>query len=127
MDKVETITNAWKLCAPEASFAGLTLQQFIESMAPCLHVRKELTEIDTRRATLMAQRAEVDKSAQTVQERVVAGVRADIAHGSNSPLWAAMGFVRKSARKKGLTRKSKSPAAQAASPQSGNGPVEGKA
>ena len=127
MDKVETITNAWKLNAPEAVFAGMTLQQFIEAMAPYFAVRTDLAEVDTRRATLMARRAEAKTSCQTVIERVVASVRADIAHGSNSPMWAAMGFVRKSARKKGLTRKSKSPTAQAALPQAGSEPVEDKA
>jgi hypothetical protein len=116
MDKVEAITNAWKLNAPDAIFAGMTLEKFTEAMAPSINVRRELTETYTRLATLLARRAEIDKAAALVLDRVIAGVRADPAHGTDSPLWAAMGFVRKSARKKGLTRKTKKKVAPA-SPQ----------
>ena len=38
----------------------------------------------------------------------VMGVAGDPAYGNDSPLYGAMGFVRKSEKKSGLTRKKKS-------------------
>ena len=40
---------------------------------------------------------------------VVNGVVGDPAYGDDSPLYGAMGFVRKSERKSGLTKKKKTP------------------
>jgi len=127
MDKVEAITNAWKLNAPNATFAGMTFQDFIQAIAPFLKVRQDLIELTTRVATLKAQRAAAEKSASVILDRVVAGVRADVEHGPDSPLWAAMGFVRKSARKRRLTRKSKPTAVAATLTQQAVEPREEQA
>jgi len=118
MGKVETITAAWQSLAPEASFAGMTLEQFSQAMAPVLDVRKELSDLSARWISAMSRRTDVYKSASAILDRVVASVRADIAYGPDSHLWSAMGFVRKSARKRRVSRKSGIEAAPAApSPQ----------
>ena len=43
------------------------------------------------------------------RSKVGMGVASDPAYGNNSPLYGAMGFVRKSEKKSGLTRKKKTP------------------
>ncbi len=43
------------------------------------------------------------------RSKVGMGVAGDAAYGNDSPLYGAMGFVRKSERASGLTRKKKDP------------------
>ena len=43
------------------------------------------------------------------RSKVGMGVAGDSAYGNDSPLYGAMGFVRKSEKKSGLTRKKKTP------------------
>ena len=59
-----------------------------------------------------AKRSEIDtiySDANDMSVKVVNGVVGDPAYGDDSPLYGAMGFVRKSERKSGLTKKKKTP------------------
>lgn len=85
----------------------MTLQQFKDAIKPSLVARTELIENTARIAGLKAKRSVADAEARTLADRVVAGTRADLGYGPDSPLWAAMGFVRTSDRSSGLTRKGK--------------------
>ena len=107
LEKVAQITQAWETHFPEATFSGLTLAQFKEGTKPSLDVRAELADNAARSAGLMAKRAVVDAASNALAERIVAGVKTDPAHGPDGVLWAAMGFVRKSERGTGLTRRTK--------------------
>ena len=50
-------------------------------------------------------RAKADVVTNPLNQQVVDSVKGDPAYGEDSDLYAAMGYVRKSARKSGLTRK----------------------
>ena len=49
------------------------------------------------------------KALDQQRSKVGLGVAGDPAYGNDSPLYGAMGFVRKSEKKSGLTRKKKTP------------------
>jgi hypothetical protein len=55
-----------------------------------------------------------DAATAQVNQLVVNAVKGDPAHGEDSDLYQTMGYVRKSARKTGLTRKNSAPALAAA-------------
>jgi hypothetical protein len=74
---------------------------------PSLDVRTELADNAARNVGLKAKRAVVDAASNALIQRVVAGVKSDPAQGEDGVLYAAMGFVRKSERGSGLTRRSK--------------------
>jgi len=104
-EKVERIIQAWEHHAPEASFSGLTLQQFKDATKPSRDVRTNLAESALRTAGLKAERSVVDRNSRVFAERIIGSVRGDAAYGPDSPMWGAMGFVRASERSTGLTRK----------------------
>jgi hypothetical protein len=63
-------------------------------------VRKELLEIARRTKVLRIRFQNVDRAARPDIQRVVHAVRGDPDVGDDSPMYASMGYVRKSKRKK---------------------------
>ena len=106
-EKLERFTNAWSTLAPEKSFGGMTLAQFNAACAPSTEARAELDELQNRTTQAMARRDAADESTSAKMALVVAGVLADPTEGPDSALYEALGYTPKSARKTGLTRKSK--------------------
>lgn len=105
-EKLRQVLNAWKTLAPDKVFAGMTVQQYEAFIAPSFTSRQELEEVDDRRAHLINTRNDADKTSLTKTAAVVAGVEADPNFGPDSSLIEAMGRVRTSERKSGLTKKS---------------------
>jgi hypothetical protein len=105
LNRIAEITQAWESHAPSESFSGLTLEQFKEGIKPSLDVRAAITECATRSLGLKAQRAVDDAASLALIQRMINGVKGDPKHGEDGRLYAAMGFVRKSERSSGLTRR----------------------
>ena len=102
--RIESIVDAWASGAPGESFFGRTLEQFKAEVQPIYALRAEAAELDRRWTLLMAKRKDADIVAVKLGQNVVRSVRADPKHGDNSPLYAAMGFVRQIDRSSGLRR-----------------------
>lgn len=108
-EKMNRMLNAWKNLAPSKKFGGMTLAQFEELINPAKEARTNIEEADNRRRQLIAERDRADEEFLQKAQLVVAGVLADPTEGEDSSLYEAFGYVRKSERRSGLTRKANAP------------------
>lgn len=103
-EKIERMLNAWRTLAPEKSFGGMTLAQFEAAAAPSREARRRIDDLDNQRAQAVADRDRADEIFNAKAQLVVNGVLADPTEGSDSALYEAFGYTRKSDRKSGLHR-----------------------
>jgi hypothetical protein len=108
-DKISTVTTGWKELAPGASFAGMTLEQFMASVQPSLDARTKIEDLLTQLEAARVARDNADIASMEDLLNVVNSVRGNPNYGENSALYASFGYVRKDARNSGLTRKSDQP------------------
>ncbi len=101
---VAAVTDGWSSVRPEKPFFGVTLEQYKEAVKPCYDFRVEIAETQKRLKSLIAQCKDADASALKLTKNIVHAVKADPTEGEDSPLYAAMGYVRASDRSSGLTR-----------------------
>lgn len=109
MKRVLKMVDAWRQGAPSAKFMNVTQAEF---QADYDAVAADLQEIADLEATVKMKKVAVAAKAADLQKksvRVREGVEGDPNYGSDSPLYAAMGFVIDSLRKSGLTRKKDEP------------------
>jgi hypothetical protein len=106
-DKLDRITSAWETLAAGKSFGGLTLTQFKAAVKPSYDTRNELRVLDNQVQAKQIERDTADTESLRAAQRVINGVIGDPEEGPDSDLYESMGFVRKSQRKTGLTRKKK--------------------
>ena len=104
-ERIEVIRAAWKEIAPQESFAGMSLEQFETASEAPLRLRRDIQLQERQLEGLKADRALSDTAAARLLELVVSSVKGTPSFGSDSPLYRAMGYVRRSERKTGLTRK----------------------
>lgn len=110
-EKTKTILAGWKNIRPNKSFAGLTLAEFEKRINPINTTRTDVTEKENLLKAAINAREAADKAAFAEAQLVVNAVKADRAEGEDGELYEAMGYVRKSERKTGLSRKAKTVAA----------------
>jgi hypothetical protein len=101
-----TIINAWTTLAPAASFGGMTLAQYKTKVQPSFDARTQLDTIEAQKTAALDTRDDADAVTSGTNQTVVKGVVGDPNFGDNSNLYEAMGYVRKSERASGLTKKS---------------------
>ena len=117
------ILAAWSALRPTASFGGLTLEQFKAAIQPSLDARSAMVEAMSQFTAAMVQRDNADAAALRIAEQVAAGVVANPQESNDGELYRAMGYVRKSERASGLTRKGVSANAAQPSAVSASVPV----
>lgn len=106
-EQCSRMNDAWTEGAPAVEFNGIKQADFAADIAAAAAADAEIADLE---AQLQMKRDERDaKYAALNQKRskVGQGVAGDPAYGDDSPLYGAMGFVRKSDRASGLTRKTK--------------------
>ena len=108
-EKMQKVLMAWKTLAPAKSFGGQTLAQYTAMVDKCMIPRQRLEELEDEMMQEQANRDAEDEVAMAQILLIVAGVVADPTEGANSALYEAMGYVRKSECKSGLTRKKVTP------------------
>jgi hypothetical protein len=103
--KAEDIHTAWKELAPTAVFAGITLAEFEAIVTSHTEARQDMHK--SKLAWLAAKKAFGDKTTEVNDQLtvIVRGVQGHAEYGEDSPLYRAMGFVPKSERRSGLTRR----------------------
>ena len=106
-DATNSIVNAWTTLAPAAVFGGMTLAQYKTTVKPSFDARATLANLDAQMTAALDERDNADTATADANQKVVKGVVGDPAFGDNSDLYDAMGYVRKSDRASGLTKKSK--------------------
>ena len=110
--KVAAVVKAWGELAADKSFGGLTLAQLTALAKPALDAREELAKLDQQYTQWQNRRDDADKAAIEAIQKVVKGVVGDPAFDEDSDLYEAMGYIRKSERKSGLTKKKSAPPAK---------------
>lgn len=111
-DRIQAFRTAWRSLAPDETFADMTLADFELKVQPSLDRRDELEALEKQVEAKRAERDMANKASRDVLELVVNAVRGTPAHGSDSPLYRALGYVRKSERRSGLTRRNPAPAGE---------------
>ncbi len=112
-DTTTKVVNAWGTLAPGATFAGMTLAQFKTKVQPSFDARAQITTLQEQVTSAQDKRDDADKTTVSAMQLVVNAVKGDPNYGDDSDLYDAMGYVRKSARASGLSRKANSTPAAA--------------
>ena len=107
LEKLETILNAFEHIAPNETFGGQTAPQFAADVQESRDVRAEIDDMENQLAALKVKRDNIDLRNLKKAELVVNGVIGDPNYGPDSALYEEMGYIRKSNRQSGLTRKKK--------------------
>ena len=103
--RIRTTISGWESLAPTKSFGGMTLDQFKTAVAPSLVARETIANLENQLVQAKNQRDTADEVSLAKVQAVVLGVLADPTEGPDSSLIEALGRVRQSERKTGLTRK----------------------
>lgn len=111
MDRILEFRAAWREMAGDSKFAGMTLAQFEVAIAPPETIRAEIKALEKQLESKKTKRSDADKVAGELLELVINSVRGTPGFGPDSDLYRGCGYVRKSERKSGLSRKGKTDAA----------------
>jgi hypothetical protein len=103
-ERLERAIRAWETLAPEASFGGMTLAQFRVEVQRSLDARQALRTATDQLLVAQNTRSDTDAATMRALLLVVNAIKGDPAHGEDSSLYEACGYVRKSERKSGLSR-----------------------
>lgn len=91
----------------------MTLAQFKTKVQPSFDARAQITTLQEQVTSAQDKRDDADKTTVSAMQLVVNAVKGDPNYGDDSDLYDAMGYVRKSARASGLSRKANSTPAAA--------------
>ena len=103
--KLQELSVAWETLRPTKSFAGMTLEQFKAKVGPSLTTREQIAALRDQTVHSRAERRRHDEASNGLASLVVNAIKGDPEEGEDGPLYAALGYVPKSARRSGLTRK----------------------
>lgn len=104
-EKYTRILNAWKALAADKTFGRITLEQLETQVAKSNATRERLATLEDEIKQQQANRATEDAITLQMCSVLVKNVVADSDFGDDSALYETMGYIRKSNRKSGLTRK----------------------
>ncbi|MBI3852533.1 MAG: hypothetical protein HY298_19925 [Verrucomicrobia bacterium] len=104
--RLQTVIDGWERLRPSKTFAGMTLDDFKSRVAPSLSTRVDLSTLQTQATNSRTTRHQSDIVSNDLANLVVNAVKGDPEEGEDGPLYAALGYIPKSARRSGLTRKS---------------------
>ena len=114
VDRIGDFRTAWRELAPTAKFAEMTLAEFEVAVTPPEALRAEIKALETKLEGKKTERSIADKAAGGLLELVINSVRGTPGFGPDCELYRACGYVRKSERKSGLSRKGKDESAASA-------------
>lgn len=107
MDCLNKALQAWSEIAPNSTFGGVTLENFEAAVNESRDSRTELAAKENAVKMGIVTRDNYDAASLLLKALVVNGVIGDPNFGPDSALYEAMGYIRKSERRSGLTRKKK--------------------
>jgi len=105
--KIDNVKQAWSKLRSDKSFSSLTLEQFDAQIKASYDVRAEIADAELRLQSANARRIIADAASLEIVRRIVNAVKSDPQEGEDGEPYAAMGFVRRSDRSSGLTRRRK--------------------
>jgi hypothetical protein len=114
LTRIGSVSDAWGSLRPAKSFANMTHEQFRQEVKASYDVRAELEDLERRAKAALKRRTLADAASLSIVQTIVHAVKADREEGGeDGELYAAMGFVSKSERSSGLTRRREQPDAKA--------------
>lgn len=108
-EKCNVMNDAWVEGAPAVEFNGITQAAFLADITDCAADDAAIGDLESELKLKREVRDDKYLALNEKRSKVGLGVAGSAAYGNDSPLYGAMGFVRKSDRASGLTRKSKPP------------------
>ena len=108
--KYNRFLNALTTLAPDKSFGGYKLGDLVTQTDKSDLPRTDLSRLKDEAMQAEAARDTADTATMKMCEMIKNGVVADPLFGDDSALYEALGFIRKSNRRSGLTRKKNDPA-----------------
>jgi len=103
------MNDAWAEGAKSVSFNGIKQGDFQTEIETAAAADAEIADLRSELNMKIDARDDKYKALDQKRSKVGMGIAVDPAYGNDSPLYGAMGFVRKSEKKSGLTRKKKTP------------------
>lgn len=109
---INGVINGWQkaiddqIITDTKTFGGMTLAQFKTQVQPSFDTRAVLANLDLSTTNALNGRNGADAISMPLVQKVVKGVVGDTDFGDDSNLYEDMGYIRKSERQTGLTRKS---------------------
>ncbi len=107
IDRIVEFRTAWREMAIDSKFADMTLEEFEVATAPPEMIRAEIKALEKQLESKKTKRSDADKAAGELLELVINSMRGTPGFGPDSDLYRGCGYVRKSERKSGLSRKGK--------------------
>jgi hypothetical protein len=104
-EKIRTVVTAWEQIARNKKYGEMSLDEFKAIVAPSLNARILIDQLQHQLTQAINQRDDADDVSLAKIQLVVNGVLADPTEDGS--LYEAMGYIRKSERKSGLTTKKK--------------------
>ena len=111
-ERIIMYLKLWLELCPDQVFAEMTREQFEQAVKASLDARAKLASLDAQWSNTMAERKAADLAAAPVLQRFVNAVKAHPKFGEDSGLYTALGYVPKSQRSSGLTRRREKGAAK---------------
>ncbi|HRH41064.1 MAG TPA: hypothetical protein PKY82_05420 [Pyrinomonadaceae bacterium] len=105
MIDLSTVLEAVRELAPEKVFGGIPLADYDSIVQEAVDVRTEHVNAEINVSNLANKRDNIDERALKMRELIVNGIIGDPEFGPDSTLYERCGYIRKSNRKSGLTRK----------------------
>jgi len=103
--RVEQGLRSWEGSCPEQSFAEMTLDQAKQKLQTFTEVRAKFAAVDAQWVALRQERNLEYAKALDLMKCIANSVKGHPKYGEDSALYAAMGYVPKSDRSSGLTRR----------------------
>ena len=105
IERIEMFKAAWLENGPDASFAGMTYAEFEEATKAPEGLGDEVLALRQKMGHKRVETQAAIAEAAELLDLVANSVKGTQGFGSDSALYRAFGYVRKSERKTGLTRK----------------------
>jgi hypothetical protein len=109
LERLEKFENALNQQAPAAKFGGIDTPVYSGQVQLSRDARAAVVNAENQLKAANNNRDDTDAEGLRQAQLIVNGVIGDPLFGPDSSLYEAMGFVRKSERKSGLTRKTTEP------------------
>jgi hypothetical protein len=103
--RLEQAEHAWESACPEQSFAEMTLEQFKQARQSCLEAKAKVAAAEAQWQAARMERNTVYEKVLELLQWVVNSVKGHPKYGENSAVYTAMGYVPKSERASGLSRR----------------------
>lgn len=103
-ERIQRFRVSWRELAADQSFGGMTLGQFEAATEEPLALRVEIESLEKQLLGKKTSRSRADREVLELLDMVVNSVKGTPGFGPDSPMYRALGYVRKSERRSGLSR-----------------------